>query len=308
MMDKINVIFCIIFLTTTVSFSQKEMIHLNGIEVEEFLPPNMVRIDTNFYADKTEVTNMFYKEYLYWLKTTYGTLASEFIDAIPDLSVWTFQPYFELDGQTYLEDPEFNDFPVVGVTLEQAKAYSEWRTDRVAEMLLIELGYLKPIKESTPENYFSLEKLKAGTIALLKPLDSNFIYPLFYIPTSKEWDKIAAINEGYLYGVDPRDSNNKKLVENGYLLIHTQEALDESKEQLYSPTQSVVHGCINKNGLYHTLGNVSEMVDQPGIAKGGDWMHLFKDINFRSNVEQNIPNCWTGFRNVSRLEIMSTTN
>ncbi len=43
----------------------------------------------------------------------------------------------------YLRHPSFQDYPVVGVTWQQATNYAKWRTERVNEGLLEREGYIE---------------------------------------------------------------------------------------------------------------------------------------------------------------------
>lgn len=97
----------------------------------------------SFYMDETEVSNVDWLEYLYWIRRNYATDAEYYYNALPDTLVWR-QPlsYNEPYVNNYLRHPAFQDYPVVGVTWEQANAYCEWRTDRVNEEILRSKGYL----------------------------------------------------------------------------------------------------------------------------------------------------------------------
>jgi len=98
---------------------------------------------SSFYMDETEVANVDWLEYLYWIKRNYPADAEYYYSALPDTLVWR-QPlsYNEPYVTNYLRHPAFQDYPVVGVTWEQANAYCEWRTDRVNEEILRSKGYL----------------------------------------------------------------------------------------------------------------------------------------------------------------------
>ena len=90
----------------------------------------------SFYMDETEVTNNHYREYVYWLKRVYVDYPEVGINALPDTNVWRNrlaynEPYVDL----YYRHPAYQDYPVVGVSWQQATAYAAWRTDRVNEMI-----------------------------------------------------------------------------------------------------------------------------------------------------------------------------
>ena len=101
----------------------------------------------SFYIDETEVSNVDWLEYLYWIKRNYVNDAEYYYNALPDTLVWR-QPlsYNEPYVHNYLRHPAFQDYPVVGITWEQANAYCEWRTDRVNEDILRTKGYLVDYK------------------------------------------------------------------------------------------------------------------------------------------------------------------
>ncbi|RYE23657.1 MAG: gliding motility lipoprotein GldJ [Sphingobacteriaceae bacterium] len=97
----------------------------------------------SFYMDETEVANTDWLEYLYWIKRTYPQEREMYYNAIPDTLVWR-QPlsYNEPYVDNYLRHPGYQDYPVVGVTWDQANDYCDWRTQRVNEEILRERGII----------------------------------------------------------------------------------------------------------------------------------------------------------------------
>ena len=112
---------------------------------------------SSFYMDETEVSNIDYKEYLYWLERVFGESYPEVrINALPDTLVWREELSFnEPFVETYFRHPSYNDYPVVGVSWLQANEYCKWRTDRVNEMILIERGILETNPEQRDEDNFN---------------------------------------------------------------------------------------------------------------------------------------------------------
>ena len=104
---------------------------------------------SSFYMDETEVSNLDYLEYLYWIERVFGEFYPEvYTKALPDTLVWREElAYNEPFVETYFRHPSYNDYPVVGVNWLQANDYTKWRTDRVNEMILIEKGILNPNPE-----------------------------------------------------------------------------------------------------------------------------------------------------------------
>jgi len=109
--------------------------------------PKRVTVNS-FFLDKTEVSNLHYREYLFWLNRVFDPQTTPeyraLVDAAyPDTLVWRSsmsnnEPYVEY----YFRHPSFNNYPVVGVSWRQAHDYALWRTDRVNELELVKGGYI----------------------------------------------------------------------------------------------------------------------------------------------------------------------
>src|SRR5690554_5594527 len=102
--------------------------------------PNQQHVQS-FYMDETEVTNLMYLEYLDWLKKVFPPTDENYKmiyeGALPDTLVWRNRLGFnEVMTNNYLRHPAYAEYPVVGVSWVQAVEFSNWRTDRVNEMVL----------------------------------------------------------------------------------------------------------------------------------------------------------------------------
>ncbi len=115
---------------------------------------------SSFYMDEVEVTNLDYREYLYWLSHVYASdYRFLYTQALPDTAGWRSRlAYNEPLVELYLRHPAYEDYPVVNVSWNQASKYCEWRTDRVNELILLREGIIdKYLAPQDQAKHFNLE-------------------------------------------------------------------------------------------------------------------------------------------------------
>jgi formylglycine-generating enzyme len=164
---------------------------------------------SSFYMDETEVRNVDYREYVYWLARVFGDNNRQVVyNALPDTLVWRDplaynEPYVEY----YFRHPSYNQYPVVGVNWLQANDYCAWRTDRVNEKILVDIGYIELSTDQKDENNFNTDAYLAGIyqpvvrnpLESLNPSQESRIYtiedgvllPKYRLPSEAEWEFAA---------------------------------------------------------------------------------------------------------------------
>jgi formylglycine-generating enzyme len=250
---------------------------------------------SSFYMDETEVANIDYREYLYWVDRVFGeTYPEVYRRAVPDTMVWREELSFnEPFVETYLRHPAYDDYPVVGVSWEQANEYCKWRTDRVNEAILIEKGILQPNPDQKNDDNFVTDSYLAGkyegSVRKNLPdrrtggerrarLEDGITLPEYRLPTEAEWEYAALsligtqassgdelITDRRIY---PWDGNTtryqKRNKHQGKMLANFRRSAGDyggmagalnDKAFIPSPVRS---NWPNDYGLYNMAGNVNE--------------------------------------------------
>jgi sulfatase modifying factor 1 len=88
----------------------------------------------SFYMDETEVTNVDYREFLFYMGKKVSADSIQKLE--PRENVWAgAMNYNDLYDTYYFRFPGFNFYPVAGVSWTQANTYAKWRTEFVSNII-----------------------------------------------------------------------------------------------------------------------------------------------------------------------------
>ncbi|CAN5205580.1 hypothetical protein BH09BAC5_BH09BAC5_12200 [soil metagenome] len=282
-------------------------------------PPGTVWLHDNLFMDETEVRNLDYLEFLYWT----NRIEPEKLKALlPDTLCWRNpKNYNEPYILYYLRHPSYRNYPVVGISYEQAVAFCKWRSDRVNEFIYIRENKVKDWKGDTTYPFKEIVRYR--------------------LPTKEEWEYAAAagLNQNlYPFGYEKLTGKNGLPVSNTkeYNNLYNQnyhfeiyrngdEGNTGSMNDAADITVPVYSFYPNKYGIFNMTGNVSEIIADT-LFKGLNYEtyldgSTFKNdkINYQTNdttyrtydnrmsFKYQKPQAWLGFRCICEVLVEKGT-
>jgi formylglycine-generating enzyme required for sulfatase activity len=295
---------CLIIILSSCA-SSKQVYKHQSFKYTYDIPPGTVQIDSNLFADQTEISNLSYREYVYWTKRVFGESSEKFQSAMIDTNLWAYKDSaVMLPIKTYFNHHWFNNYPVVGIDYQQAIDYANWRSDRVFEYLLIKNKLIDILPDQDSTNYFSIEGFLAGKSGQ-ELAKAGFPIPRYRLPKISEWEYLAHCSSDSLWGIDSSRAEIKKAIKNKSPLYLTTESASYWQQQ---DLQEITHTCEsmsfpgNSKGLYDLIGNVAEMTATKGVAKGGSWAHSKEASVIQKHQSYRVADNWLGFRCVCSWE------
>jgi hypothetical protein len=246
----------------------------------------MVKINEQLHASQFETGNDMYSKFLEDLlkQKRYDDLMIAKQEKV-DWAALLLPVYKDLKPEQYFMHgrPEDAKFPVCNISYEAAVMYCDWLTN-IYNNLAHKKKQFKKVK-------FRLPTEKEWEIMARSGLENKNKYPWGYLPDTESGFK--------------RDNITN---ENGCYLANVQTGIKATVDPKVCPAHDggvfpvdVNSYHPNDYGLYCIIGNVAEMVQEKGIAKGGGWQTPVDEAIISGQQKYTGSNPNTGFRVVMEV-------
>lgn len=274
---------------------------LSQSNLDGFVPTGTLHLKSNVYMDITEVTNISWQEFEYYIQRDSLSRYHGLIEPSQIITKNYRDGYYRL--------PQYRHHPVVGISWEQASAYCEWRSAMVNLQLseayklgsfteAFEVKYRLPTEEEweiaarqadslkfqQPGKYFIEDYLKKEQFpALSELLASQELLTLRKVKLAlKEHRRLDSISVFKLQRPYPWFSI----------------AEDKLPADVHFPQDEFYYRHKKSDRFLNMIGNVAELIQTKGIVKGGSWRHELP-VSFpskRIEINPTLVYDWVGFR------------
>ena len=168
------------------------------------------------------------------LSSLYDFLNTYIVPVYPDTTVWV-NDFTNANNETYMKlyfsSPTYNDYPVVGVTWEQAQAFCAWRTEYLLRGMGPQARYLQRYR----------------------------------LPTEIEWEYAARGKEGNPF---PWEGDETKNDRGCFFANFKPDRGNYTEDGNLITSRTGIYGA-NSNGLFDMAGNVAEWTNTGDTEAGG---------------------------------------
>lgn len=262
----------------------------------------MISKDTAYVDDNGQIVSQTIERPL---SSLYDFLNTYIVNVYPDTTCWVNDfpnAHNEAYMKLYFSSPAYNDYPVVGVTWEQAKAFCAWRTEYLMRGMGPQARYIQRYR----------------------------------LPTEIEWEYAARGKEGNPFPWTGEEQKNEK---GCFYANFKPDEGNYTEDGNLITSQAGIYGA-NSNGLYDMAGNVAEWTStvytEAGVAamsdvnpelrydaakedpyvlkrksvRGGSWKDPISLIRsaWRTWEYQNQPRSYIGFRCVRSKAATTSKN
>lgn len=267
----------LISVITVMSFTKDNTSQSETFNCRE-MEKSVVKITDKLYAGKFEVTNLLYREFTHDLtvKNKTDLLKKVQVDSLNWRDKLAFnEPMVEL----YFRHPAFANYPVVNISHEAAVLFCEWLTNE----------YNSNPGRKFKKIIFRLPAEAEWELAAKGGLENcNYSWgDRLYQDNRANCNYMSIGDENLKY-----DTLTKKVIVVGTGNSRVAGSLND-KADITAPVDSYK---ANKYGLYNVCGNVAEMIQEKGIAKGGSWRSPGGDVTITSVSKYTKSGTDLGFR------------